>query len=110
MFTKKLYIGRLNIVTDVIMPNKYDDCPGINIDDIEVISKLSKYVLVKKNRYSFKDVITGEKYMDFERYQGLFLTKGDKFLDCENLITFNDKFKNKKKVLTRKKVIEKFNK
>ena len=110
MFTKKLYIGRLNVVTSVITPNNLEDYPGVNINDIQVNSVFSKYVLVKKNKYSYKDIITGEKYIDVFPYPGLFLEKGDRFLDPEDLISYNEKFKNKKKFLTRQQVMDKFNK
>ena len=53
MFTKNLYIGRLNIVKSVTTPYT-EDYPGVNIDDIQVNSVFSKYVLVKKNKYSYK--------------------------------------------------------
>ena len=102
MNTNKLYIGKLNKVKRVI---RYEKNNKSEIDcDIQINSMFSRFVLVRQNKYGYKDVITGEKYNNYS----VLLKKDDVFVDDDYLVPFNDMYKNEKKYLSRKKVLSKF--
>ena len=95
MNTNKLYIGRLNRVTSV---KKLSEC-----DQTQINSIFFRYVLVKKNKYGYKDIIASHNYLDFNNN----LQKDDVFIDNDYLIPFNVKYKNKKKHLTKGSIVKK---
>ena len=96
MNTNILYIGRINRVKSV---------NHLSVDGIEINSYFVGYALVKQSKYNYKNIITGKKYKEFN----IDLREEEEYIDTENLIPFNERYKNKTKFLTRSQILKKIN-